>query len=321
MTDSFAAFSALSFICGATTVTPQLMLPLVGDYAPAHRKGSSLSIVVSGLMLGMLVARLLSGVVANYTSWRNVYWLSFGLQHALLAALFLWMPDYPATNAELSYPRVLLSMLRLFPRQPLLVQACLIAFCMSAAFTAFWTTLTFLLASPPYGFPPLVIGLFSLVGILVITLGPVYARLITDRFVPWLSCMIGVASGLAGVTIGTFTGELSVAGPVIQAATVDLGSQTAHVANRAAIYTIDPRARNRLNTAYMVSGFVGQLSGTAVGNRLYHDGGWRWSGGAGSEFFSLFPSCRGVRGLCGSNRIGSGVPRVRHLGPPRQGAA
>lgn len=290
VTTNFHAFSALSFICGATTVTPQLMLPLVGDYAPAHRKASSLSIVVSGLMLGMLVARLLSGVVANYTSWRNVYWLSFGLQHALLAALFLWMPDYPVTNASLSYPHVLLSMLKLLFTQPLLVQSCLIAFYMSASFTAFWTTLTFLLASPPYNFPPLLIGLFSLTGILVITLGPVYGRLITDRFVPWLSCMIGEVFGLAGVTIGTFTGRFTVAGPVIQAAAVDLGSQTAHVANRAAIYTIDPRARNRLNTVYMVSGFVGQLSGTAIGNRLYHQGGWTWSGGAGSKFFFfVFP--------------------------------
>ncbi len=67
MTNSFAVFSALSFVCGVTTVTPQLMLPLVGDVAPAHRKGTAISVVVSGLMLGMLLARLLSGIVANWT--------------------------------------------------------------------------------------------------------------------------------------------------------------------------------------------------------------------------------------------------------------
>ena len=283
VTTDFRVFSALSFICGVTTVTPQLMLPLVGDYAPPHRKASSLSIVVSGLAAGLLVARLLSGIVANFTSWRNVYWLSFGLQHVLVLTLFFHMPDYPRTNTSLSYPRVLLSMLRLFLTQPLLIQACLIAFCMSAAFTSFWTTLTFLLASPPYEYPPLVIGLFSLIGILVITCAPVYGRVITDRFVPWLSAVIGQAVALAGVTVGTFTGSFSVAGPVIQAATIDLGSQTANVANRAAIYTIDAKARNRLNTAYMVMAFVGQLSGTAVGNRLYHEGGWAWSSGASSE--------------------------------------
>lgn len=289
MTTDFRVFSALSFLCGLTTVTPQLMLPLVGDYAPPDRKGSSLAVVVSGLMLGMLVARLLSGVVANYTSWRNVYWLSFALQHALLLAVFARMPDYPPTNASLSYPRALLSTLRLLVTQPLLVQSCLVALCMNAAFTSFWTTLTFLLASPPYNFPPLTIGLFSLVGILVITCGPLYGRLVADRFVPWMSSVIGQAVALAGVVVGTFTGRLSVAGPVVQAAAIDMGSQAAHVANRAAIYTIDPRARNRLNTAYMVMGFVGQLSGTAIGNRLYHEGGWTWSGGSSSEYQTLLP--------------------------------
>lgn len=72
VTDSFEVFTAISFITGVTTVTPQLLLPLVGDLAPPNRRGSSLSICVSGFMLGILIARVLSGTVANYTSWRNM---------------------------------------------------------------------------------------------------------------------------------------------------------------------------------------------------------------------------------------------------------
>lgn len=72
ITDSFETFTAISFITAVTTVTPQIMLPLVGDLAPPDKRGSSLSIVVSGFMLGILVARVLSGTVANYTSWRNM---------------------------------------------------------------------------------------------------------------------------------------------------------------------------------------------------------------------------------------------------------
>ncbi|KAG7143659.1 putative uncharacterized transporter YgaY like protein [Verticillium longisporum] len=60
VTKSFEIFCALSFICGATTVTPQLMIPLVGDIAPPQRKTTAMAIVASGLMFGMLVARLLS---------------------------------------------------------------------------------------------------------------------------------------------------------------------------------------------------------------------------------------------------------------------
>lgn len=301
LTPSFSTFQALSYLCGLTTVTPQLMLPLVGDMAPPQRKGSALSIVVAGLMGGMLVARLLSGVLANYTGWRTVYWVSFALQWILFGALWTFMPDYPSTNprreeqqpvsekrsmgkgvvgALVGYASMLWSIVALLFTQPVLAQACAVAFFLSFVFTSFWTTLTFLLASPPFVYPSLTIGLFSLVGLLAISLAPLLGRLILDRFVPLWSALLGQVAALAGILIGTLTGNFTVAGPVVEAVAIDLGALLAQTANRAAIYGIDPKARNRLNTAYMVCAFCGQLTGTAVGNRLYAEGGWRWSGGA-----------------------------------------
>lgn len=125
-------------------------------------------------------------------------------------------------------------------------------------------------------------GLFGLIGVVVILLGPVYGRLIIDKVVPLTSAIFGLAVELAGVAFGTFTSDVTVAGPVVQAITIDIGSQFAQIANRAAIYNIRPDARNRVNTAYMLAAFVGQLTGTAVGNRLYAEGGWRYSGGCSS---------------------------------------
>lgn len=298
VTHSFTAFQALSFLCGLTTVTPQLMLPLVGDLAPADRKASSLSIVVSGLMGGMLVARLLSGVVANYADWRVIYWVAFGLQWALFAALWGFMPDYPASDDEsvaLSregsptrrvgaaaalYARMLASIAVLLLTKPLLLQACAVSFLLSFVFTSFWTTLTFLLASPPFEYPSFAIGLFALAGLVGIGLGPVFGRVVIDRFVPLFSALVGQAIALIGIVVGTFAGPSTVAGSVIEAVGIDLGAVLAQTANRAAIYTIDRGSINRINTAYMVCAFCGQLTGTAVGNRLYAQGGWRWSGGA-----------------------------------------
>jgi hypothetical protein len=89
---------------------------------------------------------------------------------------------------------------------------------------------------------------------------------------------------LTGVLIGTYTGTFTVAGPIIQAFAIDLGLQTSQIANRSAIYAIEPKARNRVNTAFMVSVFCGQLIGTAVGNRLYAQGGWVASGSASVGF-------------------------------------
>jgi len=284
LTTSFTTFAAISFICGATTVTPQLMLPLVGDLAPPHRRASSLAIVVSGLSLGVLVARILAGVMANYTSWRNIYWFGLGVQFLVLALLYVWMPAYPSKNPDgLNYFKMLGAVVYLLFTEPLLFQASVVAFLLSATFTSYWTTLSFLLASPPYEYSSMVIGLFGLIGVIVILSAPVYSRLVIDKVVPLFSAILGLGVELVGLIIGTSIGSFNVAGPVIQAITIDIGAQFTQIANRAAIYGIQPDKRNRVNTAYMVAAFSGQLTGTAVGNRLYAQGGWVYSGSCSSK--------------------------------------
>lgn len=279
MTPSLSVFSALTFLIGVSTVTPQLMLPLVGDLAPPKRRAAALSIVVSGLMLGILIARLLSGIMTNYTSWRNIYWLSVALQFAIWLGLWLFMPDYPSTNPSgLNYLKMLWSILVMLTKHPVLVQACLISFFTAAVFTNFWTVVTFLLAGPPYDYSPVVIGLFALIGIASMCFGPIYARVVIDRFVPLFSVILGMCWCMLGTCIGTYTGTFTVAGPVIQAFLVDFGMQSAQIANRSAIYAIEPKGRNRVNTAFMVSTFLGQLVGTSVGSHLYARGGWIASG-------------------------------------------
>lgn len=272
------------------------MLPLVGDLAPAHRKATSISIVVSGLSLGMLLARLLSGVVANYTDWRNIYWFAFAAQYCLFILLFFFLPDYPSKNPDgVNYFRLMWSIVHMFFTESLLVQACLINFLMSSIFTSFWTTMSFLLSSPPYNYNSLEIGLFALIGIVIICWGPVYSRLVIDKIQPLYSCLIGISIELVGVAVGTFIGTFTVAGPVIDAIVIDLGNQACNIANRTAINDINPKARNRVNTCYMISAFTGQLTGTAVGNRLYALGGWTASGSCNSESKRRGPQLRSVR--------------------------
>jgi predicted MFS family arabinose efflux permease len=238
-----------------------------------------MSIVASGLMLGILLARLLSGIIANYTSWRVVYWLSVAAQYTIFLLLWLFMPDYPSTNPEgMNYFKMLWSIVLMVGRHPVLVQACGIAFFASATFTNFWTTLTFLLAGPPYYYTPVIIGLLALVGIASMLCGPVYARYVTDRFVPWFSVFLGMVWSIIGIAVGTYTGTFSVAGPIVQAFFGDFGMITAQIANRSAIFAVEPTGRNRVNTAFMVFTFAGQLVGTFVGSQLYDRGGWIASG-------------------------------------------
>lgn len=295
------------------------MLPLVGDLAPAHRRATALSIVVSGLLLGLLLARLLSGVVTEYTSWRNIYWLAFALQYLIVILLWFFLPDYPSTNPDgINYFRILWSIITMLFKHPTLVQVCLIGFCTSTVFTSYWTTLTFLLAGEPYNFNSLYIGLFAFIGILAMFFGPPYSRLVIDKFVPLFSVILGELICITGIAIGTFTGTFTIAGPIIQAFMIDMGLQTSQIANRTAIYAIEPKARNRVNTAFMVSVFIGQIVGTSVGNTLYAQGGWHKSGSAsigfiGAALFFCFARGPWEKGWVGW-RGGWGIRR-RDLGP------
>ena len=137
---------------------------------------------------------------------------------------------------------VLVSIGRLVVTEPLLCRAAVVAFLLSAVFTSFWTTLSFLLSSEPYRYGSAVVGLFGLIGIVLILAAPVYSRLVIDKMVPLVSALMGLLVELVGVVVGTFTGSAHVAGPVVQAITIDLGSQFTQTANRAAIYGIQPQA-------------------------------------------------------------------------------
>jgi hypothetical protein len=147
--------------------------------------------------------------------------------------------------------------------------------------------LTFLLAGPPYHYGSLTIGLFALVGIAGIVLGPVYARLLINPFVPLFSVIVGEMINITGIIIGTYTGTFAIAGPIIQGIGTDAGLLITQVANRNAIYAVEPKGRNRLNTAFMLMTFLGQLTGTSAGNRLYAKGGWMASGSMSVGFIAF----------------------------------
>ncbi|KAL4879243.1 major facilitator superfamily domain-containing protein [Aspergillus karnatakaensis] len=321
-TNSYNVFLALSFLTSVTTVTPQIMLPLVGDLAPPARRATALSIVSSGLVLGLLFARLLSGIIAESSPWRTVYWLSLGVQYLIFALLYLFMPDYPSTNKDISYFKILSSILVLYTKHPVLVQATLMGFLGSSTFTSFWTTLTFLLSGKPYTYSTLTIGLFSLAGLSPMFFTPPYSRLVIDKYVTQLSTTISLSIAMAGIAIGAYTGTFTVAGPILHAMLLDFGNQATMIANRAAIYTVAPKARNRVNTGYMLGCFCGQLMGTSVGNRVYAEYGWRVSGSVSLGLAGLALILGLVRGPDEKGWVGwRGGFRVRRVVEPADGSA
>ena len=201
------------------------MVPLTADLAPPESRSKAISITLSGLMLGVLVARVLSGIIAEFADWRYVYWMSVGLQYLIFIMLWWTLPDYPAKVADVGYWQVvsrrdrvpvsfanstsrlfqLWSMATYLFKYPTLVQCCLIGFFSSgkfqrlyqdrrglsndisilAVFTNWWTTLTFLLSDPPYRYNTLEIGLFGLVGLFGVSIAPFTGKLL-DNMEGWL---------------------------------------------------------------------------------------------------------------------------------------
>ena len=170
LTSSIVVFETLTFLVGAMSVVPQILMPFAADLAPPERRASALSIVLAGLLFGVLFARVIAGVVANFVTWRVVYWLALGLQITILLTLYWMLPDWPAKNEHLTYFNILYTMAKLTVTEPLLIQAVLVNLASMACFTNFWVcfstverrrvvlqvsiqvTLTFLLGGPIYNY-------------------------------------------------------------------------------------------------------------------------------------------------------------------------
>ena len=150
VTKNLHAFEALSFFVGAFSVTPQVLVPLAADLAPVKKRAAAISVVLSGLLFGILLARVLAGIIAEFTSWRVVYYFAVGVQAVVFIGSYLMLPDYPSLNKDLTYWNILWTMAKFAVTEPILIQACLINLASSACFSNFWVTLTFLLGGPPY---------------------------------------------------------------------------------------------------------------------------------------------------------------------------
>ena len=159
LTNSVTVFEVLSFLVGVVTVVPQIMMPFAADLAPPERRASAIAIVLSGLLLGVMFARVVAGVIANFVTWRIVFWLAVGLQSFTLLMFYFMLPDFPAKNTKLSYFGILYTMARFAVTEPVLIQGALINVAGSACFTNFWVssislqTLAFCILTKPTGNP------------------------------------------------------------------------------------------------------------------------------------------------------------------------
>jgi len=270
---SIGVLLAVALVVGLGSTVAQMLVPMAASLADEATRGRVIGQVMSGLLLGILLARTVSGLVAGVTSWRAVYVMAAMVTVVMAVALARVVPA-EVERPSLRYGALLGSTVTLFRTEPLLRRRIAFGALGFAAFSAFWTTMAFVLSGPPYHYGTTAIGLFGLVGAAGALCANVAGRW-TDRGLTRTTTLAFAALVLLSF-LPLWLGRTDLAMMIVGVLALDVGVQGLQVTNQSIIYRLAPEARSRINSAYMVCYFAGGALGSAAATRLY--GSHRWAG-------------------------------------------
>ena len=270
LSPDFTLFLVMSVLIGVTSVVVQILVPFAAHLAPPEERGKYVGRVMSGLLLGILLARSVASVAAAAWGWRSIYLISAVAMIALSAVLWRLLPQH-APVAKARYGRLLRSTLQLVRQEPVLRRRALCQALMFGSFSAFWTSIAYELIDAHH-LSQLHIAVFALVGA-----GGAAAALAAGvlgdrglgRPVRGLSMALGVgAMVLAGLGSG------SIILLACAAVLLDLATQGNQVLSQRDIYALRENARARLNTVYVTASFIAGAIASTVSGLLYESHGW-----------------------------------------------
>ncbi|WP_197496819.1 MFS transporter [Paraburkholderia caribensis] len=276
LSPSVHLLALLTLLVTTVTVVPQVLIPVAVSLAAPGKSGRVVGTMQTGLILGILLSRTVSGAVGQFSgSWRASYFLAAALTGLLLIVLPRYIPERQTESAadKKSYLSLLASLPQLVLEWRDLRFSSALGASMFGAFSAFWATLAFHLAQPPFGFGSAQAGLFGLWGATGALIAPQCGRL-SDRFGPTAVNIISLCSGALAFAAFVAGGDISIFALVVGVNLLDFGNQAGQIANQARIFKLDPGARARLNTVYMVFTFAGGALGSAIGAGAWTAGGW-----------------------------------------------
>jgi predicted MFS family arabinose efflux permease len=268
---SYFVLEIASLLIGITSIVPQLILPLAASLSSTKNRGKVVGTIMSGLLVGILLSRTLSGFIGAALGWRAMFWIASGL---CLILFFIIKKQFPYNKPVFqgTYGQLIGSLFTLIKEQPLLREATLLNVFSFAQFGAFWTTMVLLLSGEPFNFNSATIGLFGIVGASGALAAPLVGKL-GDKGSSRVAVGYGCALVALSFIVFYFSGA-SVVGLVIGIVLIDIGLQGVHISNQTRVYSIVPEARNRMNTVFMSFSFLGTAAGSAFGLYLWQFGGW-----------------------------------------------
>lgn len=287
---SLEALGALALLMGVVSVVIQMLIPFAATLAAPEQRTWAIGTVLSGLLVGILVSRTFAGVVAQFAGWRGVYAVAAVAMAVTTTALYRRVPDLPP-EVDASYRTQLAKTLSLVRTQPVLRWRSLIGACGFGSFSAFWTTVSFLLSRPPYNFDQLEIGLFALAGTAGAVVSGFGGRPIDAR--PHLRWpLTGAVQGsllasfaliaLGGADLHWLGLTLLVLGTLV----MDAAVQSSNLLGQSVIYELLPGARSRITAIYMTTMFIGGSLGSWAAAHAYDR--WNWSGACAAA--AVFPA-------------------------------
>jgi len=275
-------YLAAALLVGLGSVAVQILVPYAGHLAPERIRGQVVGNVMTGLMLGIMLARPASSFVASVSSWHAVYALSAAIMVGLALVLHRALP-VRTPQAKLGYGELLASMVRLARTTPMLRRRALYQAGLFGAFSLFWTTVPLVLAGPAFHLSQSGIALFALAGAAGAVSAPIAGRL-ADR--GWTRpatavAMLLTAGGFVLTQLVVLGSTASLALFVAAAIAIDFGVQGNVVLGYRALFALGAEQRSRLNGIYMTTFFLAGAMGSAVGAWAYAYGGWTLAAGIG----------------------------------------
>jgi predicted MFS family arabinose efflux permease len=267
---------------GFTSVTVQILVPWSAHLASEANRGRVVGNVMSGLLLGIMLARPVSSFIASIWGWHAIYFLSAALMAALTGLLLFILP-MRRPEATLRYGQLVASLRHLALTQPVLRRRALYQACLFGAFSLFWTTVPLFLASPAFGLGQRGIALFALAGVAGAVAAPIAGRLADrgrSRRVT-AAAMLMVAAGFLISLCAQDGSALSLGLLTMAAIVLDFGVTANLVTSQRAIFSLGAEYRNRLNGLFMATFFLGGAASSAIGAWTYARGGWPlacWTG-------------------------------------------
>ena len=265
----------VSLMMGMAATMAQDIVPAAAILAPEGKQGKTVGTVMTGLLLGILLSRTVSGLVGEAFGWREMYQLAAVSIAVITAIMWKALPRF-TVHSTLSYPSLMLSMVQLWQRYSTLRRAALAQGFLSIAFSAFWSTLAVML-SEHYHLGSAIAGAFGIAGAAGALAAPMAGHL-ADKVGAAKVTQLGALLVTVSFALMFLLPALLVQGQwlliALSAVGFDLGLQSSLVAHQNLVYSLEPQARGRLNALLFTMVFIGMALGSVLGSQVYALANW-----------------------------------------------